>query len=383
MNNVITETCYNSVEYTKPHVPVRFEKLMKDKAREKESGKGKLYDKLKTFYDMSMPMSLASYASDKRSSSWNQDYFKTKVEQRSFFECICGGTEETKAEVGYRVECRDCHTEQHAECMKFDIEDPYRGEYVCPHCWVQADKVQSGATLIVSPSAISYQWIEEIQKHIKHKDIRMFYYKGSKENGYIQPRELASYDIVITSYETLAFETNYVDLPHSNSSEGRRFRNPKRFMAMPSPITCIQWWRICLDEAQMIESTTTKTAEMANRLSAVNKWCVTGTPIGKSLNDMQGLLLFLQLDPFSVEAWWRLCLYEPFCHGVHAPMQDMLCTVLWRTCKKDILDQIDIPGQREETHWLGFTPVEEHFYRRQHIDITREIIGKLSRLVLY
>ncbi len=25
------------------------------------------------------------------------------------------------------------------------------------------------------------------------------------------------------------FETNYVDLPHSNSSEGRRFRNPKRW----------------------------------------------------------------------------------------------------------------------------------------------------------
>lgn len=47
-------------------------------------------------------------------------------------------------------------------------------------------------------------------------------------------------------------------------------------MAMPSPITCIQWWRICLDEAQMIESTRAKTAEMALRLSAVNKWCVTG-----------------------------------------------------------------------------------------------------------
>ena len=44
-------------------------------------------------------------------------------------------------------------------------------------------------------------------------------------------------------------------------------------MAMPSPIVCIEWWRICLDEAQMIESTTTKTAEMALRLSAVNKWC--------------------------------------------------------------------------------------------------------------
>jgi E3 ubiquitin-protein ligase SHPRH len=45
----------------------------------------------------------------------------------------------------------------------------------------------------------------------------------------------------------------------------------------------------------MIENSTTKTAEMALRLKAVNRWCVTGTPIGKSLNDVQGLLLFLQV----------------------------------------------------------------------------------------
>ena len=43
----------------------------------------------------------------------------------------------------------------------------------------------------------------------------------------------------------------HLDLPHTNSSEGRRFRNPKRFMAMPSPFTCVEWWRICLDEAQV------------------------------------------------------------------------------------------------------------------------------------
>ena len=63
-------------------------------------------------------------------------------------------------------------------------------------------------------------------------------------------------------------------------------------------------WRVCLDEAQMIENTTNKTAEMALRLKAINRWCVTGTPIGKSLNDIQGLLLFLQV-PFVKR-------YQPF-----------------------------------------------------------------------
>ena len=45
----------------------------------------------------------------------------------------------------------------------------------------------------------------------------------------------------------------------------------------------------------MIENSTTKTAEMALRLNAINRWCVTGTPIGKTLSDIQGLLHFLQV----------------------------------------------------------------------------------------
>ena len=69
----------------------------------------------------------------------------------------------------------------------------------------------------------------------------MLFYKGTKASGYLQPRTLASYDLVITTYTVLQSETSYVDLPHTNSSEGRRFRNPKRFMAVPAPLPCINW----------------------------------------------------------------------------------------------------------------------------------------------
>ena len=375
IEEIITTYCYDSKPFEMPHIPKVYENIRERKAK----NSGELYKKMNAMYEMALPMSLAFYASDKRSKKWNSEHFDTKVEQRSYFECICGGSEEDSRKAKYRVKCEDCSTEQHAECVRYDVTDPYRGEYVCPHCWVTRKKVKSGATLIVSPSSISYQWIEEIQKHIKHKDIKMLFYKGSKEMGYMQPRILASYDIVVTTYETLAAETNYVDLPHSNSSEGRRFRNPKRYMAMPSPIVCIEWWRICLDEAQMIESTTTKTAEMAMKLSAVNRWCVTGTPVGKSVNDLHGLLVFLQIDPYWAERWWKLCIFEPFCHGTTDPLLQLLCRVLWRTCKRDVLDQIDIPDQREETHWLGFSPVEEHYYRQQHIEISRDMITSLRR----
>ncbi len=60
-------------------------------------------------------------------------------------------------------------------------------------------------------------------------------------------------------------------------------------------------------------------------------------------------------------------------------MEKILCQILWRTAKKDVLDQINIPKQSEEIHWLSFSPVEEHFYRRQHIDCSKEALNKIRK----
>ena len=35
-------------------------------------------------------------------------------------------------------------------------------------------------------------------------------------------------------------------------------------------------------------------------------------------------------------------------------MLNVLRSILWRTCKKDVLDQIDIPEQSDDIHWLQF-----------------------------
>ncbi|OON14223.1 hypothetical protein X801_09991 [Opisthorchis viverrini] len=41
---------------------------------------------------------------------------------------------------------------------------------------------------------------------------------------------------------------------------------------------------VCLDEAQMVERVTSKTARMMSRIDAVHRWCITGTPAEKSID---------------------------------------------------------------------------------------------------
>uniref|UniRef100_A0A8B9P9I9 E3 ubiquitin-protein ligase SHPRH n=1 Tax=Apteryx owenii TaxID=8824 RepID=A0A8B9P9I9_APTOW len=294
------------------------------------------------------------------------------------FECICGelGLVDYKA----RVQCLKCYLWQHAECVNYKEENLKIKPFYCPHCLVAMKPVSTGATLIISPSSICHQWVDEINRHVRSSSLRVLVYQGVKKHGFLQPHMLAEQEVVITTYDVLRTELNYVDIPHSNSEDGRRFRNQKRYMAIPSPLVAVEWWRICLDEAQMVECTTAKAAEMALRLSGINRWCVSGTPVQRGLEDLYGLVLFLGVDPYWVKHWWDQLLYRPYCRKNPQPLYSLIAKIMWRSAKKDVIDQIQIPPQTENVHWLHFSPVERHFYHRQHEVCCQDALAKLRKI---
>ncbi|NXW62581.1 SHPRH ligase, partial [Eurystomus gularis] len=294
------------------------------------------------------------------------------------FECICGelGLADYKA----RVQCLKCYLWQHAECVNYKEENLKVKPFYCPHCLVAMKPVSTGATLIISPSSICHQWVDEINRHVRSSSLRVLVYQGVKKHGFLQPHMLAEQEVVITTYDVLRTELNYVDIPHSNSEDGRRFRNQKRYMAIPSPLVAVEWWRICLDEAQMVECTTAKAAEMALRLSGINRWCVSGTPVQRGLEDLYGLVLFLGIDPYWVKHWWDQLLYRPYCRKNSRPLYNLIAKIMWRSAKKDVIDQIQIPPQTENVHWLHFSPVERHFYHRQHEVCCQDALAKLRKI---
>ncbi|XP_065787264.1 E3 ubiquitin-protein ligase SHPRH isoform X2 [Muntiacus reevesi] len=294
------------------------------------------------------------------------------------FECICG--ELDQADCKPRVQCLKCRLWQHAKCVNYEEKNLKVKPFYCPHCLVAMEPVSTRATLIISPSSICHQWVDEINRHVRSSSLRVLVYQGVKKDGFLQPHFLAEQDIVIITYDVLRSELNYVDIPHSNSEDGRRLRNQKRYMAIPSPLVAVEWWRICLDEAQMVECPAVKAAEMAQRLSGINRWCISGTPVQRGLEDLFGLVVFLGVEPYCVKHWWVRLLYRPYCKKNPHFLYSFIAKIMWRSAKKDVIDQIQIPPQTEETHWLHFSPVERHFYHRQHEVCCQDAVVKLRKI---
>jgi len=51
-------------------------------------------------------------------------------------ECQCGVHYSNTNDKLHVVECQRCHSHQHATCVNYDLTNPLRGNYLCPHCHV-------------------------------------------------------------------------------------------------------------------------------------------------------------------------------------------------------------------------------------------------------
>lgn len=70
-----------------------------------------------------------------------KNIFTEKPEvHKAEFECLCGLTgidiQKSRRKKKHLVQCIKCSLRQHAECVNYDLKDPFRGEFKCPHCHV-------------------------------------------------------------------------------------------------------------------------------------------------------------------------------------------------------------------------------------------------------
>ncbi|KAJ7548808.1 hypothetical protein O6H91_07G028200 [Diphasiastrum complanatum] len=287
-----------------------------------------------------------------------------------------------------------------------DVVGDERNEesFICGECaeLIANTEVEGdcGTTLIVCPTSILHQWQEEIKMHTKRGALRVIVYQGvgkgcftvtdskttaaekSYRFGIVCAADLAAADIVITTYDILRS-----DLFHdANMLDANRcLRYNKRYRMIPTPLTKLRWWRICLDEAQMVESNTARATEMALRLHSEHSWCITGTPIQCGLDDLFGLLRFLKAEPFNDYRWWTQALKEPYEEGKGGAkklMHSFLRKFMWRSTKAQVANELNLPSQEVKVSWLNFSAIERHFYEGQHercANKAREVINYIKK----
>ncbi|GLI64470.1 hypothetical protein VaNZ11_007743 [Volvox africanus] len=337
--------------------------------------------------------------------------------------------------VGLWILCKCCNVWMHGACV--GVKKALRDAWVCTRCLrdraLATVSEPCGATLIVVPSAILQQWYDEIRRHVHPGALQVVVYGGQMQPGIsrmghhlvgaftraggnggnaaaatagrrrpvaggsrgdevdvaasmvVTASDLAAADVVLTTYDVL--KRDVARQPDLEVPE-RSLRHGKRYEVVPTPLTRLRWWRVVLDEAQMVESSTAKATEMALKLDTVHRWCVTGTPISRGLEDVYGLLAFLDARPWSQRRWWNRCVQRPVEGGDPAGRQLLLSLLrpsaepdirgggggsskgglMWRNGKRDVEEELGLPPQSTHISHLRLNAVELHFYNRQHQD---------------
>lgn len=134
---------------------------------------------------------------------------------------------------------------------------------------------------------------------------------------------------------------------------------------IPSSLTRVQWWRTCLDEAQMVDSSTSTAAALAARLSTVNRWCVTGTPFSRGVSDLHGLLYFLRAAPFNEARLWGRAMAEPLIGpgSAAAVALKFVAPLLWRNTKENVKNELSLPRQTTVLKRVGLDGIGRYYYR--------------------
>lgn len=169
-------------------------------------------------------------------------------------------------------------------------------------------------------------------------------------------KKLASYDVVVTTYNVITSEWKG---DGENASTG---------------LYSVKWWRVVLDEAQSIKNKNSKSAQGCCGLSSVNRWCLSGTPLQNNVDELYSLIRFLRIAPMDDYSVWRSKITTPVSNGqgelAIERLQTLLSVIMIRRTKAVLskqtgnADMLSLPSRHVYNVTLDFSPEERGMYNR-------------------
>ena len=199
----------------------------------------------------------------------------------------------------------------------------------------------NNTTLLLCPTRLCKQWIEEIDKtyNLKYKHIL-----NIRQFKKLTVDDYKLYDLIIIHYN-FVINDNYINLCMENPNNPKLLHN-------------YNWNRLILDEGhEIIKCTTTKKINLIyNYLKSINtnkKWIVSGTPYSH-MSDFNEIVNFLcNKYSFNDETLFHLSNYS---HNYKIIYDSIFI--------KNNLDDINIiiPKPNIETIFLDMSPIERNIY---------------------
>lgn len=206
------------------------------------------------------------------------------------------------------------------------------------------EKVENGpikATLVVAPLALVYQWQNEIKD--KAPKLRVKVHHGPKRDK--DNLDFASHDVIVTTFQVVSSE-------HAN----------------PGPLFKQKWWRIIVDEAHTIKNYKAKSTIACCSLRGERRWCLTGTPVQNSVDELQSLLSFLEIAPFNDRAKWTDQISRPIGAGkgnmALKRLHVVLGAIMLRRTKVVLGEsgKFKMPARKVHRRNVMFSEAERKFY---------------------
>ncbi|KAJ7172070.1 SNF2 family DNA-dependent ATPase [Mycena filopes] len=269
-------------------------------------------------------------------------------------------------------------------------------------------------TLVVCPLALVGQWAEEIAKMTTGLTVVKHQGPSRTKSAAVLRRA----HVVITTYDTVRSEhTAFAptakddlkaaakaskasadsDADSSNSEAdhfGRTVGNKKgktpakttKAKAKVHPIFEVKWWRVVLDEAHNIKNRNTKNAVACCELQGKFRWCLTGTPMQNSVDELFSLLKFLRIKPLNDWERFNTQIAKPVKNGRGAGramkrLQVVLQQIMLRRTKTQQLNGkalVDLPPRTINIVSCKFDPSELAFYMALETKM-EAVIDKLLR----
>lgn len=177
--------------------------------------------------------------------------------------------------------CEEMGLGKTVETLALVLANPYDDE-----AGAQSIRRMTKGTLVICPVSLVGQWIQEAKKFTPQLSVYMYHGSGRSRD----PAKLATFDIVVTTYQTLG----------ADYSQWTKAQLVRKSPPMPA-LTNLHWHRVVLDESHSIKNKKGAFTRACLQLEGTHRWCATGTPFTSNLSDLEGQLAFLRMHPFATE----------------------------------------------------------------------------------